>query len=1306
MKIKRVLAGIITVALIITSYSTNSVQAAVPAQPAPEKLAITALNPGTEPPIGYSSSDGGASGYYADIGWKSIPDPSGVTISGKYANIYLEEQGKGYGSKPSTILKEKDVPSGTSPIRMRNLKSGTVYKASAKAYYEYTDPLTNNRIKSDESASSNNVKFLTDINLQAITWSTNQIKIVWDDVWNEGKRIDYKLYVSENKDFANTLPIRITSDLISANGPVVPKEADGRLEYIHNVDDSGRVYYIKIVPELADTEIQKSSETATVIATSYILVKTSKLSTSNAGTIWRLDWSPVVTSMSTSDVKVQYEIDKYVGNVPIPMLIEDSNTTFITVPPDEQVSYYIIRASVTKDGLPYYPEGVNIVSDKIELKEEEIPATPPMPEIVSEFKDSAGQTIISSKDSLGKDTATVLWRAPRKADGSVDKDVLYDIWLTDDPNKIDDTSANILQQSYKPAESTYVIDAADYNKVLGYKYVIKGLEQNHTYYFRIVAKKIFAEQSDGVIKNVEHKSSPALSLIITPPDGAIDQPLIPSNPPLEIKKKPDGTKSVTDTQVTIQLKNRWYEQFNSTTGNWNFIRADKTTLSDIPPYDPGVTLPSISSGYRKVEYDAGVTLSVGCEEYYEGININTINNYKLEKVSTAANDPTEDTSLNAPKYVADATNKHNVIFSINSLKPNTTYILWVRAVRNGEKTLISEPSNPIIFTTLPTEEQVVEKPIVPSFNYNYVGDNYVDLGWGYVKGNTYYLKYATADDPSKPLKTITITSDQLDQLGVNYVRIPGLTPNTQYYFWIQAEAFSKDGKFSKTSEWSDSLPLKTNQSELPPTPRGFGVKNTADAVSKTAITFEWIKEDNMSYVLEVASTIDYSDAKKYTVKDVSVFTAEGLKSNYRYFARLYAVDNTTKLTSLPTNSISVRTLRSSDDYDSDQDIDNVIIGELIDKDATIKNGTWSMRIIGVNADRLVQVIRTDNKLDYTIDASTPPSTASAISITISKKVFDNLDQLKENLLLRTSGISYNLNAGTFRNVVSDESSTKESKYIFTILLTPQKPETGVNELAFKPVLSQLTVTFDNGVNKYEVNQFGVPINVRMPYYDLKDYIEGKTFGYRYDTKSETWQKLDTGATFDIDSGTGIISFRSPLTGLFGVADKTSNLYDDIYGNEYEDAIINVAFNHKLKSVQGRFFEPDSKATVGAAVKLVLDVLDYNYDSDYMGVAQKSGLIKSGLRDRDICTREEAACMAAVMYKIKTAESIESNQSSLKSYKDYSSFDTAIASKVAFSAENGFVPISSTGYFYPKQEVSRGELMYILDKALAMAGDVE
>jgi hypothetical protein len=117
-------------------------------------------------------------------------------------------------------------------------------------------------------------------------------------------------------------------------------------------------------------------------------------------------------------------------------------------------------------------------------------------------------------------------------------------------------------------------------------------------------------------------------------------------------------------------------------------------------------------------------------------------------------------------------------------------------------------------------------------------------------------------------------------------------------------------------------------------------------------------------------------------------------------------------------------------------------------------------------------------------------------------------------------------------------------------------------------------------------------------------------------------------------------------------------------------------------------------------------LDYDYDSDYLQKAQRAGFIKAGLLDEESCTREQAACMAAVLYEMKSGEKIAGNQNSLKNYKDYSSFDAAIISKVSFAVENGFVPDSSSGYFNPRQEITRGELMYMLEKALVMAGDID
>ncbi len=1341
MRTKRILAAIVMITFIITTYGTGIYAADIPIQPAPTGLAITATVP-EEPPIGYSSSNGGESGFYADISWANISNPSGssaISILGKYVNIYLEESTKGYKPSRAPYVKERGVPADNKPIRMKDLSSGTVYKANARAYYEYTNNTGNPNspiLKSEESANSNSVKFLTDINVQCLTAGTGKIKIIWDDVWADGRRISYDLYVSEDKGFGNTFPVRITEDLIGTNGPVVLNEANGTLEYVHNVRNSGRVYYVKVVPVMSDSSIIKSPEKIYATSTN-ILVKTTKMFSNDDSTVWRLEWSPVLTSLSgESNVSVEYEICRYDNNVPYTLAKKNSTMHILTVPKNEPVSYYLIRAKVTKaGGVPYYPPELNIKieSDRIALVESEVPSTPSMPIFVPFFKDSTGKVIISYEDiidsqgavttrgELGKDTATLLWEAPRKADGTIDSQVLYDIWLVEDPDTIDNpASSTLIQESYTPVESNFVRDPSHSNQIVGYKYKLTGLKPNHTYYFKIVAKKVFAEEKDGVIQNISYLSTPALKAVITLPGGAIDTPLIPSNPPLEIKKQSqaDGDKSmITDKSVTIQLKNRWYEQFNKVlnTGKWYYVKTDKTSPGDSVEYDPYNTDPAKqvdNVNYRKVQYAEDISLKIGCVEYREGINIETINNYRLD-FPTVPNDEDEIIEYNAPDSIIGGVSTyapHNIVIPINELNPNTTYILWVRAVRpdpeNPGEFLQSDVSNPIIFTTLPTSAEVVEKPTVPELSYNYVSDNYVDLVWNYKDGNKYYIKYGTVDDPARAGNTVEITTTELKSSGLDYFRISELLPDTQYYFWIQAEAFSEDQTQSEKSVWSDSLLVKTLKEQPPATPRGFGVKNAPGAVTKNSITFEWIKEDNMEYILEIASGVDYKDLKEYSAGSVSEFKVEGLVSNFRYFARLYVYDPVKKLRSLPTQSISVKTLASTDDYDSDQDREHVISGDFIEKGTNVIGGVWTIKIIGINADRLVERMKTDKVLDYTVDLSKPPAAASRISIYVAKKVFDNLGQLKENVAFKTAVVSYNFSAGILSNVSSPD-TRKEQVFILDIVLTPQTPVSNANELVLKKPLAQIGVTLDTGAEIITVSKFNTPLTVSYPYTSTKDYIDGKTYGYMYNSLLNNWEKQVSSAQYDPDNNAGIISMKTQTPGLFAIADRTNNLFDDIYGNKYEDSIVNVAYIHKLKSVTGRLFEPDKNATLGDAVRIIFDTIDnYAYNSDYMVTAVKVGLIRSNKAASNTCTKQEAAVMATVLYEIKSSTRTKANLDVISSYSDYEKVDKTILNKVAFAAENGFIPNAASTKLNPEAYITRGEFMYMVEKALALAGEIE
>ena len=102
----------------------------------------------------------------------------------------------------------------------------------------------------------------------------------------------------------------------------------------------------------------------------------------------------------------------------------------------------------------------------------------------------------------------------------------------------------------------------------------------------------------------------------------------------------------------------------------------------------------------------------------------------------------------------------------------------------------------------------------------------------------------------------------------------GLTPDTVYYFWIQAEATSPAGE-KKQSDFSDSISSKRRRRSSPDTPLGFGVKN----VTKDSITYEWLAVEGMEYILEIDDGIDYAGSTRHHVGHASEFTVTGLRSN-------------------------------------------------------------------------------------------------------------------------------------------------------------------------------------------------------------------------------------------------------------------------------------------------------------------------------------------------------------------------------------------------------------------------------------------
>lgn len=1240
----------------------------------PYMLRVEPVN-GDEPPIGYNEYDKN----YVDLKWK-VDFPAGYKAG--YLNIYTQEVPKSYRPPRGRAIRERNIPGSLDNYRLKGLESGTIYNIDMTAYY--TRAIENGTYTSPESAPSNRLKVLTDISISAYSTGANKIKIEWDDVWNNGGRIDYKLYVSENSNFTNTPPIYIGQNQIGKDKPVKVNETTGKLEYVHTVRDPGRVYYVRIEPDVVDNELKKSQYSKTVTVSSFILVKTSKISTTDSGVIWKLEWSPVVTGLNDRDVKISYHIYRGIvgaGDLPQYMAAVDGTNFFVTLPLEGEEYYFIIRAMVTKDGKDLY-ENIRIESDRIIVGEQELPSRPASPELVDKFERVSGDPIISYKEELKPNSATILWRAPLKGDGKVDYDVSYDMWLINDPDLIDSPPDNLrIADSIKMSNENAVMNG---NILVGFKYVITNLTPNTTYYFKIVAKKQFLENVNNELQNVDYMSDPAYKIIITPADEPIDQPLVPGKPPLRVKKTSDDKDMITQNSVTIQLKNLWYEKYNFEENKWEYIRTEKLSENDIPPIDLSETVID-DVYYRMVSYDSSMTIDVGCTLYVEGMSFEELNSMPANKLTgfpAVPNDPKEDASLNPDGK------RHNIDITIGDLMPNTMYVIWVKASRPSMN-LTSGPSDPIIITTRPVIDTPLDKPIVPSFNYSVPGDNFIDLGWEISPGYNYYLKYGVEDKIDAAKANITVTSEELK--NSIYYRVGGLLPDTLYYFWVQAEAVNELGESSR-SEWSDSYPVRTLKLLPPDAPKGFGIKNTKDAISKNSITFEWIKENGLQYILEISKDIDYKDSQEYNAGENSEFTVEKLLSNHRYYARLYSYDPVKQMRSEPTQSISVRTRRSDDDYDSDQDIEEIITGDFIEKGSTIIDGIWQVRITGINADRFIEHVYTDNKLDYKIDLKEPPGDARAARLLISDKVFKALTVLKENLIIDMGSVSIVIRPGVIATQDYNPYAQKSSGVDYDITITyPKDNKPKFNNMTFKTSVVKLEVLMAENGDIRPMGAFLRPLKVLVPYKGANWYREGKTFGVYYNSSEELWEKLLTSAVFDKDRDLGTLSFETLKTGQMAVAEIGNDFFDDIYSHKYETAIRKVASVHELKSVKGRSYDPDKTATVGDAVKLMLDVLDYDYGADYISESAKAGLIS--FQDTSSagqnCTIEKVSLMLARVFEIKTGQILEQK------------------SKSEFAAQNGMVIIRDNGKLAsPKDYATRAEVVALLEKLLVYIGELD
>jgi hypothetical protein len=1125
--------------------------------------------------------------------WETPTFPNDTDITEKGFKLYTAEPGSNYRALNEVIgsneTSKEITTDGTS-----NLKSGTLYNAKLTAYHKHTN-INNGAVSIDENSLGlvDTISFLTNLNVAVEPAGVDAINIEWSDVKIAGSRIEYDVQVSQGIDFRpeNTFVYSVKAENIGDKGPVKPVTGAGGeslLSFTAKGTDfgmaAGTIYYVRIAPKITNNTIIYNPVSSIAIGATNILATVTRMSDE----WWKLWWNPVVDPSLSNNIKVNYKIlraNKQNSDNPIFVDIGETTDTkfYITTEGiDPNQYFYIVEADIK--------DATNIVrvllSERKTTIETPVPVTPSSPDFFDRITmpiDRPDGTVLydsSIEPYLTANSIEVAWKAPKLADGSIDTDVFYDVWLsTDSTFKDTNQKIQIHNPLFKPISTDFIDIAGD---IVAVKYVFDAatinITPNTTYYLQVIAKKNFTINNNGTLESKDLESIPSFKVIITPTGGSIDQPVAPAKPPFKIKLTPDLKEDVGTKNAWVQWSNNWQQLWDGT--KWIYV-------------DPAI-LP-IPAGTKTFSYDKDVTFRIGYTLYKDGMNYDSIKDL-----------PVLDTVI--PN---DMTNT-NQFYNIQGLTPNTAYVVWLRAYRtdytDSTKSLISDVSDPIIVVTKPDSGTAIEKPVVPRFTAGKPGDTFVDLQWTYNIKHTYYIKYSTSPDITASGTEIKITPT--DILRSPVIRIDKLNQNTIYYFWIQADSIG-DRTPESTSLWSDSYLVKTIPFIKPGTPKGFGVKNVSNAIGKNSVAFQWIGQTGLEYILEFSSDIGYKNSTEKKAGTVSEFTIDGLRSNYRYYVRLYAYDPIKKLRSDPTQSMTVKTLRSTDDYDSDQDIENVLAGPFVI--TTYANGVWTIKLTGSNADRFIQKVQTDNKLDYKFDLSAAPGGTTKKVVVISNRVFRALSMLKEFIILDNGYITYTIRPYVFNTEQEQILLKKVADFNVEMSLTDSdnKGKPAVAGLNYKTNVSELSIRAVNGSEALPVVKLNKPLKVSFVYTDKNLFSDGKNDVY-FNKGDNKWGKTSSVKLYDNTLKKGIADIDTSDTGKAAIMTKTdlTGNYTDIKGEKYQTAIYNILLKHDLKSLPGKTFSQDKKVTILEAAKIMLDVLGLDYGDDVAYTASKAQLISS------------------------------------------------------------------------------------------------
>lgn len=781
--------------------------------------------------------------------------------------------------------------------------------------------------------------YVTELELEAVG-STDGVTVTWDNLTYGGQDVfkDYTLYYKKEDDDDSLRQHVIPSDRI--------EKIDGnKLKYVFT--NSGMLpgvnYLIKIEPNLP------ASNKVILDGISYSIAKTKVESWSNANLAPTL-YPP--QQISSDQIKLIWDSLENYGDIKSVVIqaaphgtdaFETIGTIYgsqakilnhwTTEKPEEPMDYRILV-----DGIPS-----NIVSYDPRYED----FSPYKPTILGEITPTeaspysvALQWLAFLRESYNDSEIG----DPRFQNKYVDKDVTYEIWITDDADNFNDhlfepysvttVNGNSLRVEAYPndldpyAQPSYIMNLSKYvGKNTNGEYTEKAFEANKVYYFKIVATRDTTEQV----------SNPAYGSCYIPADDDVSEiPSMLSAPPLTIKKDGEGVDMIDNESITVEWDTKWIEVYNPDTNRWYshisvkdgkiiYGNTDGKNLLDgiaaedgytdhvknaligngVPEDEAALTacrIIDISKAEYKMhvaEYDRMLMGYGSYEEYVDYL----VDPDVWDSATWNSINPLDD----GGKPYFKVTRSDN---EAGGLKENTPYVIFLRpytkkaayypayvtaTTTEVRKPLPIEPTSPVLEVV---SEKTTDTSITVRFkysadvNYNlYISEflnNYPaggrSIDWETLKESGYIEPYKNP-----------VTGRTEDYY---YYTVHELFPETTYYLWL--------GAFTAAfPEIKYSNPVSETTLELapPPPPDGFGLasansldiynkENNTDytKTGKDYIIYEWTRVPGDTAAPPAPYSNNSVDAltsalisKYYTVKFNELIT------NKEYFARVKTI---------------------------------------------------------------------------------------------------------------------------------------------------------------------------------------------------------------------------------------------------------------------------------------------------------------------------------------------------------------------------------------------------------------------------------